>query len=450
VKRFAVALAAVVLGAGAAACAQDGADEPVPGTLAAYLEVDPEECGLDDGPERADLDPARQARTTAAQVHALLPVVEDLRELDHEGPVPTSFIAPDELQRRFEEEVLEEYPAGEAETDRRALELLGAIPQGYPLRRRITEMAAGFVAGYYDPDDEDIVIVREPGGRLDDTELQTLGHELVHALAYAAFEPEEGDASDGWGDTYAAVSSLVEGDAVAAELRLLRGLLGERMQEEIVREGPIGYWYPAPDLPSYLAYAWSFPYREGIGFVCTLYAEGGWDAVDAAYRRLPTSSAEILFPQRYLDGWKPIRPRAPRGPGPGWTKATKSSGVFGAADLVALFRAPAGDLGAELDNAVGRAAAWSGGRADVWTRGKRSALGLTLVDGSRERGLCSSMAAWYEAAFPGAVRRGGDEVTGFSQSGRYAVIRCSGPNVFVALSDDREAAETFAAGAAFD
>jgi hypothetical protein len=359
--------------------------------------------------------------------------------------VPTSFVSPDALARRFEQELLEEYPPDEAETDRRALVLLGAIPRGFPLRRRITEAAGGYVAGYYDPDDEDVVLVREPGARLDDTELQTLGHELAHALVYAAFEPGDGEDSDGWGDTYSAAAGLIEGDAVAAELRLLRGLIGGRAQEATIRQDPISYSYPGPELPFFIAQAWVFPYREGIGFVCALYAHGGWDAVDAAYRRPPTSTAEILFPQRYLERWKPVRPRAPRGPGPGWTREPKSSGVFGAADLIGLFRAPDGHPGSALDDPVGRAAAWHGGRADIWTRGERSALALTLVDGSRDRGLCASMISWYEAAFSARARRTGGEPTRFSQARRHAVIACSGRDVLVAIADDREAAERLAA-----
>jgi hypothetical protein len=49
VRRAAVAFAAVALAAGAG-CTTGGSEEPIPGTLAEYLEVDLEECGLDDGP----------------------------------------------------------------------------------------------------------------------------------------------------------------------------------------------------------------------------------------------------------------------------------------------------------------------------------------------------------------------------------------------------------------
>ncbi len=48
-----------------------------------------------------------------------------------------------------------------------------------------------------------------------------------------------------------------------------------------------------------------FPYLEGMSFVATLYRDGGWAAVDRVDARPPTSTAEILHPDRYLTGWTP-------------------------------------------------------------------------------------------------------------------------------------------------
>ena len=48
-----------------------------------------------------------------------------------------------------------------------------------------------------------------------------------------------------------------------------------------------------------------FPYSEGLAFVERLRAEGGWDAVDAAYADIPTSTEQILHPRKYLDRDEP-------------------------------------------------------------------------------------------------------------------------------------------------
>ena len=40
-----------------------------------------------------------------------------------------------------------------------------------------------------------------------------------------------------------------------------------------------------------------------MSFVAALYRVGDWAAVDGAYARPSTSTAESLHPDRYLTGW---------------------------------------------------------------------------------------------------------------------------------------------------
>jgi hypothetical protein len=51
--------------------------------------------------------------------------------------------------------------------------------------------------------------------------------------------------------------------------------------------------------PAYIQSQLTFPYFWGLNFVRSLYLEGGWAAVDAAYQNPPLSSEQILHPERY-------------------------------------------------------------------------------------------------------------------------------------------------------
>jgi hypothetical protein len=160
--------------------------------------------------------------------------------------------------------------------------------------------------------------------------------------------------------------------------------------------------------PYYIEASEAFPYLEGERFVCALFRNGGWAAVDRAYRRPPTTTAQILFPERYLAGEGEVDAPPPASPGPGWTRIDHTS--VGASDLLFLFEAPENVRSRALAGARQRAAAWAGGEAAVWKRGRRARLGFTLVErpGAAPR-LCDSMRAWAEAARrpAGAIRCSG-------------------------------------------
>jgi hypothetical protein len=154
---------------------------------------------------------------------------------------------------------------------------------------------------------------------------------------------------------------------------------------------------PSGSLPHYLEASEVFPYLAGESFVCHLYRRGGWKAVNAAYDRPPASTAQILFPARYDRRERPVEAPPAASPGAGWQRYYRSA--IGAADLLWLFEAPGDKKSRALSQPRQRAAAWAGGDAVVWTKGRRTVLAVTLVErsGARPR-LCASVRAWAQAA----------------------------------------------------
>ena len=179
-----------------------------------------------------------------------------------------------------------------------------------------------------------------------------------------------------------------------------------------------------------------FPYRWGLGFTCWVFKEKGWQGINRMYASPPTSSAQILFPERWLNGEEPRR--TPRLVQPGSVWDARDQGQIGAAHLKALFEAPGDDEKQSLSRPLSRAASWAGGFYKVWTVGltaREYAMGLSLVEHEDFDGLlCSSMRKWYQAAFPDArpelIDDGVLELDGRKQD---AVLSCEGGTVMIGI-----------------
>ena len=216
------------------------------------------------------------------------------------------------------------------------------------------------MVGLYLPGPGELLVARS--GEAGALEAITLAHELEHALADDALGlpiPRGGKPSDS--DADLAAQALVEGDAtLTMELYALRYVdLGEQLS----LSGVAGAGDDLEELPDFFQRQLLYPYAAGFAYVCGLYAEGGWEAVDDAYRNPPASTAELLDPG--------LRPRELTEPPPGgrlakpWRSTLRSD--VGAAELSWLFAAP----GRGRDGGPAR----SGRRRLRLARGRGRALG---------------------------------------------------------------------------
>lgn len=387
------------------------------------LESLKELVGADEVGQCVDEIVERSPRTTGGEdVAGVARDVERLRGLRFERLPKPKYLTGRALDRRIEA-WLDEYPDAEADADGRALIALGVLPPGSDLKELFRRGLSGQVAGFYDPRNGELVVDSGDDPSLGGFERVILAHELDHALtdqalrlpdAVRAEEPAEGSE-----DAAVAASALVEGDAtllmeayVVDNLSFadaLRGIVPALASErELVA------------LPHYIREGLLFPYDAGEEFVCALYRRGGWRAVDRAYRRLPASTAEIMFPERYGRAIRPVDPPDPPGPGAGWKRVDRQA--FGALDLLLLFEAPGDDTDRDLEDARSRAGSWAGGELHTWARGKQTAVALALVDRRAKGELCDSIKAWRAAA----------RVKG--------VVSCSGRQVRVGLAADERIA----------
>ncbi len=391
--------------------------------------------GPQDGLTGGTTAPSETGGTLEQQVAAIASEVEMIRELEFSQPVRPEFLPEAEAGARVQELFLEEYTPALADRESRILAALGAIPLGTDLRALRAETLGQQVAGFYDPETGELV-VRTSGQELSPLDKVTLSHELEHALADQRLElPVPDDLRPGMEDADLAALAVVEGDATLTMQRFSQALpLDEQLglvDPQAVAESEAGL----ASLPSYLEQELVFPYQEGLSFVCGLYARGGWQAVNQAYADPPTTSAQILFPERFQEGEEAVDPRDPSSPGREWDDA--GTGQLGAANLLWLFSAPGDDPGRALSDPLVRASGWAGGEMQLWTRGPETALGIALAERTGSDDLCLSVKEWYGSAFQGDSER--ETVDGdFRADGdrQDAVIACSADEVRMGIGPD--------------
>ncbi|TDE08726.1 hypothetical protein [Jiangella asiatica] len=369
------------------------------------------------------------------QVAAIQDIVAEERGLPATEALDIEFVSIDEVQRRAVELTSEELDPERAAVDSRLLAALGAVEPGTDLLQSQLDALDAGVGGFYDPETQELVIGSE--------EMDALGtfvtaHELVHAQADAelGLPDQEAIAADSGSDAAYAALNVIEGDASLYSQQFIGSHLP--LDELMSLQAQSGQTTADLDqLPHFIARQLEFPYVEGMTFSCDVFLEGGWDAIDETYSTLPTTTAQILFPDRYRASEAAVDVRDPAGP-TGWDELRTDT--FGAADLLFLLEAPGDDEAAALSDPSERVGAWAGGEVTVWGQGEQTALGLVLADRGDATPLCETVTDFYAAAFPDATRTddGGSAV--FAGSEQSAVVSCTDSEVALGIGPDAETA----------
>jgi hypothetical protein len=381
---------------------------------------------------------APAAAATPAAIRAVQRDVAELRDLRFERPVPVTVESPDKLAKRLLRALAEETDEDELRRQGRAMELLGELPPGTDLPRLINRLQAESVLGFYLPGraPKGGLYVRSSRG-LDPYARIILAHELTHAVTDQRFDLTRADrlaAATAREDELAAYSGLVEGDATLAMQRYLAERLTPAEQASAGVAAATERTPQRDAAPAVIRESMLFPYQDGLRFVRILYQQGGWAAVNRAYRDPPRSTEQLLHPERYLgDRDQPQSVAVPDLSGRlggGWRSGIELS--FGELDARLLLQ---GELAVTAAQAA--AAGWDGGRLRTFQRGASTALALrTVWDSTAEASqFCGAMRGWATGRFGPATRSG--TTFRWSGAGQHASLLCRGPRVAWLSAPDR-------------
>jgi hypothetical protein len=149
--------------------------------------------------------------------------------------------------------------------------------------------------------------------------------------------------------------------------------------------------------PAYLRESLLFAYQQGQVFCMKLFDEGGFPGIDAAFRRLPESTEQILHPEKYVEQKDPpVEVSWPAPPVSGWQKIGDNvAGELGVKLLLADQLPP----GAAQQAAEG----WGGDRYQVYKTGPEKFAVIWCTEWDSERDAKEFLKA-YTAYF---VKRNG-------------------------------------------
>ncbi|MHC5022091.1 MAG: hypothetical protein ACYTGX_18690, partial [Planctomycetota bacterium] len=276
--------------------------------------------------------PVETLEQADSRVKRMVPkVLEDvvrIRGLSKEREVPAGAMSAPQMREWMEKEIAKDYPASPAskfEEISRAYAAIGLVPRGTDMRKAMFDLLQDQVGGFYDPKRKRFYLIQtgSRGGSETDRMVQmqdmlfrrfglsndhvVMAHELTHALQDQHFtltgglhELKHND------DRVLAAKCVVEGDATllmqeylfekAPQLRMLMQMAEQQAGGQDPAAGNPGM----AKAPRALRVSLAYPYDGGKKFAQVAFKRGGWKAVDKLFRDYPTSTEQVLHPEKYF------------------------------------------------------------------------------------------------------------------------------------------------------
>ncbi len=252
-----------------------------------------------------------------AQRTAELRGLAPLKELYHAPLTRETF------ERRYQAEYARYYQSQDVDTSRLLLVAFGLLDPGFNLAAALQSFQTTLPIGLYDVDSGVLFVSRDPP--TSPLARVTMAHEITHALQDQHYDlstllpsSRTSGTADQQGlgpDAESARRALVEGDAVLVQQMYQATTVQDpaalQQLDEEQQEASAGIDFDR--LPYVIYQTTYFPYLYGPQFIygvlgsapLTTYGQYG-PAMDALFRRPPTSTSQILHPERYRDHVEPV------------------------------------------------------------------------------------------------------------------------------------------------
>ncbi|HEX5817340.1 MAG TPA: hypothetical protein VFY20_00580 [Gemmatimonadales bacterium] len=245
-------------------------------------------------------------RTLAHLVDSLSPEVERAVGLKFRQKPRYALRNREQVRGYVQRKLAEQLPPETFRKITRAYALLGLLPDSIDIRSVMEQLLSQQIAGYYDPDSSmfyGVVGADQAMQRL------TIAHELVHALQdqYLPLDSILADRSNN--DRSSAAQAILEGQANYASIAMLQGAEVAATAEfweqfrstgaEMLTGGDFA------KVPAVLREGLLFPYLAGGEFMRWWVNSPLRDTLPFG-PRMPSSTEQILFPERYLAGDRPL------------------------------------------------------------------------------------------------------------------------------------------------
>jgi hypothetical protein len=240
--------------------------------------------------------------TLSRMVDSLRPRVEQATGLRFKSPPRSALRSREEVRAYLLRKLDEELPSSKLEGLETAYRLFGLLPDTLELRPLLLELYSEQVAGYYDPDSA--ILFGVAGS--DPAHLRVvIAHEMVHALQGERVPLDSILEDKSNNDRLAAAQSVLEGQATLAGMQaLFPPNMDPTKDPDFWREYSTQIRGGQASMPVFaraplvVREALVFPYLAGAEFMHWWEGSALRDTVPYG-PRMPVSTEQILFPDRY-------------------------------------------------------------------------------------------------------------------------------------------------------
>ena len=227
--------------------------------------------------------------------------------------VAAEWISRDKLRKFVEARLKDEVKPEEIRIEQLTLRMFGLIPEGFDLRKTTVDLVTEQAAAFYDYNRKRLYVLDTEDDPME--RRVTLAHELAHALADQRFSLKKymkaGMTSD---DASTARQAVVEGQAtwlMWAFLAAREGKIAEMPGAMVdmaakVAQGSQEQFPVLSGAPLYVRESMMFPYTKGLLFQDAAYKKHGQQSFTDVFENAPTSTQQILHPDVYEKGTKPV------------------------------------------------------------------------------------------------------------------------------------------------
>lgn len=215
--------------------------------------------------------------------------------------VPYEFITRDQFQANLTDLFNSDEPASVRAAEARLYKRLGLLPSDANMDALVNQLYGAQVLAYYNPEDGKFYVIRRDQP-FNATDKLVVAHEYTHALQDQHFNLKDNTITDNSrGDAQLAQLAVIEGDATLTSQLWANDNLGLGDLLQLLVDGFSALDTASLDgVPLILRRPLEFPYTEGFTFATALHDQGGYDAVNDALTTPPTSTEQILHPDKYF------------------------------------------------------------------------------------------------------------------------------------------------------
>jgi hypothetical protein len=283
------------------------------GALAAFLGLSTAGAVAFAKPDKKELE------QLIADTDAIAAKVSTIRGLPVKKTITRGIMSREQIEARVIQRMGEDQSDADLAGEERAAKRFGFLPADLDYKKTILGLLTEQIAGFYDPAVRELYLADWIDVA---TQKIVMAHEICHALQDQSFDLDKfTKAAKDDGDMSLARQALVEGDGVALMIEFMFQEMGVKVDPWVddtitnsmakqvtgIQPGMEAF----AKAPLFLRESLMFPYLNGLKLIAFTRRHHPWSRVDDMFKTPPASTEQVMHPEKYFAGEKPVKVKSP-------------------------------------------------------------------------------------------------------------------------------------------